>query len=255
MSSLTTSLQQLNEHSFVSATDLELARQRWNARHQEMRLQQPLDALFIIIYAHIQTQIEQFVRSIFDKISTASSVSDLEVPIWSFHALSAADEHETGKNWSVVTRDEQGLNLHAHVPVLTLLRSTDVCLRLSAIFGSDFSVFYRPVLTHDTKYELVLRFLPDGRSELDKIALSKVWSKYGRDGIIDKLHHLPPDQIFVLDRGSVLGELTVRAPTKKEKEKEKSKKRSINSDENDSIDSSYEDMRHPHYGCYCEYSF
>lgn len=253
MSSLATSLQQLNQNSFVSAADLELARQRWNARHQEMRLQHPLDALFIIIYAQIQTQIEQFVLSIFNKISTASSVSDLEVPIWSFHAFSAEDSHETEKNWSVVTRDEQGTNLHTPVAVLTLLRSTDICLRLSAIFGSDFSVFYRPVLTHDTKYELVLRFLPEGRSELDKIAMAKVWSKYGREGIIDKLHYLPPDQIFVLDRGSVLGELTVRAPPKKEKEK--AKKRSINSDESDSTDNSHEDMRHPHYGCYCEYSF
>lgn len=250
MSFLADSLEQLNQNSLVDPATLESARQRWNARTQEMHLQKPLDSLFVIIYAQIQTQIDTFMKAIFSKISTATHESELEVPIWSFHAGGTTPDDKSHQ-WFVATHDELGANVHSPVPILNVLQRTDICLRLSAIFGSDFSVFYRPVLAHDTKYELILRYLPEGRKEKDKLELAKVWSKYGRLGIVDKLHHLPQTEVYVLHRGPTLGDLTVRAPPSSPSKR----RRSISSEESLRSDASNEETKRPHYGCYCQYSF
>jgi hypothetical protein len=267
MSSLSTSLHQLNQNSLVGAADLAAARERWNNRNNEMRLQQPSDALFIMIYAQIQTLIDSFTKAIFDKIPTAATVYDLEVPLWSFQAhmgkkpVADAVSYELGLDWYVSTRYENGKDSMSAVRVIEIIQHTDILLRLSALFGSDFSVFYRPLLGQDSMYELVLRYSPDGRPEEQKAELAKIWTKYGRLGIMDKLHHLPRDEIYVLHRSSVLGELTVRAPPSSSSRKSQRdasnadsqvRKRSMSSDE---TQSSHEEAKRPHYGCYCQYSF
>ncbi len=250
------SLQQLNENSLVDGGALAAAKQRWTNRAQDMRLQLSLDALFIIIFAQIQTQVDTFVKAIFDKIPTAKHAQELEVPIWSFHTQFGKEREEVGVESYVVTRDtEGGQNLYEPSRVITLLHDTDILIRLSAIFGSDFAVYYRPLLTDDNMYELVLRFLPDGRTEGDKKNLIKVWSKYGRLGIVDKLHYLPLDETYVLQRGANLGELTVRAPPTPSSSSSNKRPRSISSEESLLTNSSQEEAKHPHYNCYCQYSF
>lgn len=134
---------------FDNTRTLEALAQAWSNRKAALRKaedQEFCDMLFKSICQSVQVHREEIYEQLQDRIATAKHETQLWVPIWSYYETRfkrhsptyhrKMEVHaERGDDWRILNADRTKERRVVHV-----MRHTDICARLSTMFGHNFVV-------------------------------------------------------------------------------------------------------------------